>query len=125
MTIETLLDLEAVSLKELVGPLKATGERFYCGKGSGSGRPGNGNVGKEMDGKLYFTEEQVIAHLASCLNLNADGSATQSKAPGGTSKLRMTSGGTKWYMWVVLLTNKSDAKDAFKKLHAGIENEAG
>jgi hypothetical protein len=29
------------------------------------------------------------------------------------------------YMWVVLLTNKSDGEDAFRKLRAGVENEAG
>jgi hypothetical protein len=29
------------------------------------------------------------------------------------------------YMWAVLLANKSDAEDAFRKLCAGVENEAG
>jgi hypothetical protein len=28
------------------------------------------------------------------------------------------------YMWDVLLANKSDAEDTFRKLHTGVENEA-
>ena len=88
MAIETLLDLEAVSLEELVGRLKATEERFDRGKGKGGGGSSSGGIGKEIDGKLYFTEEQVIAHLVSRLNINADGSAARGKAPVGSSKRR-------------------------------------
>jgi transposase InsO family protein len=29
------------------------------------------------------------------------------------------------YMWAVLLANKSDVEDSFRKLHAGVENKAG
>ena len=56
--IETLLDLEAVSLEELVGRLKAVEEWHDRGRGKGGGGSGGGGIGKEIDGKLYFTEEQ-------------------------------------------------------------------
>ena len=64
-----------MSLDELVGRLKATEERLDCTKGKGGGISGSSGASKEIDGKLYFTEEQVNTRLASCLNINADGSA--------------------------------------------------
>ena len=91
VAIETLLDLEDVSLDELVGRLKATEERLNRTKGRGGGGSGSSGAGKEIDGKLYFTEEQVIARLASRLNINSDGSARRGKAPSGPGKRR---GGT-------------------------------
>ncbi|CAD6334069.1 unnamed protein product [Miscanthus lutarioriparius] len=86
-----LLNLEAVSLEELVGWLKAVEERLDRGRGKGGGGSGGGGGGKEIDGKLYFTEEQVMACLVSHLNLNSDGSAGRGKAPVGSGKRR---GGT-------------------------------
>ena len=88
----SLLDLEAVSLEELVGRLKAVEERLDRGRGKGGGGSGGGGVGKEIDGKLYFTEEQVMARLASRLNLNSDGSAGRVKAPAGSGKRRPGTG---------------------------------
>jgi hypothetical protein len=90
VAIETLLDLEDVSLDELVGRLKATEERLNRSKGRGGGGSGGGGAGKEIDGKLYFTEEQVIARLASRLNINSDGSAARDKASSGPGKRRDT-----------------------------------
>jgi hypothetical protein len=84
VAIETLLDLEEVSLDELVGRLKATEERMDRAKSKGGVGPSAG--GKEINDNLYFTEEQVIARLASRLNLNTDGSGTRGRAqadPGG------------------------------------------
>jgi hypothetical protein len=78
VAIETLLDLEEVSLDELVGRLKATEERMDRAKVKGG--IGQSTGGKEINNKLYFTEEQVIAHLESCLNLNTDGSGTRGRA---------------------------------------------
>jgi hypothetical protein len=86
VAIETLLDLEDVSLDELVGRIKATEERLNRSKGRGGGGSGGGAAGKEIDGKLYFTEEQVIARLASRLNI--DGSAARGKASSGPGKRR-------------------------------------
>ncbi|XP_066361070.1 uncharacterized protein [Miscanthus floridulus] len=88
VAIETLLDLEDVSLDELVGRLKATEEHLNRTKGRGGGGSGSSGAGKEIDGKLYFTEEQVIARLASHLNINSDGSARRGKAPSGPGKRR-------------------------------------
>jgi hypothetical protein len=45
--------------------------------------------------------------------------------PGGKHYIMLIVDDMSRYMWVVLLTNKSDAEDAFRKLRAGIENEAG
>ncbi|CAD6256539.1 unnamed protein product [Miscanthus lutarioriparius] len=90
--IETLLDLEAVSLEELVGRLKAVEERLDRGRGKGGGGSGGGGGGKEIIGKLYFTEEQVMARLASRLNLNSDRSAGHGKAPAGSSKRHGSTG---------------------------------
>jgi hypothetical protein len=81
VAIETLLDLEEVSLDELVGRLKATEERMDCTKAKGGVGPSAG--GKEINGKLYFTEEQVIARLASRLNLNTDGLGMRGRAQAG------------------------------------------
>jgi hypothetical protein len=86
VAIETLLDLEDVSLDELVGRLKATEERLNRSKGRGGGGSGGSSAGKEIDGKLYFTEEQVIARLASRLNI--DGSAARGKTSSGPGKRR-------------------------------------
>ncbi|CAD6271618.1 unnamed protein product [Miscanthus lutarioriparius] len=61
-------------------------ERYDRAKGKGGGRTDGNNIGKEIDGKLYFTEEQVIACLTSHLNINADGSTARGKAPSGPSK---------------------------------------
>jgi hypothetical protein len=83
VAIETLLDLEEVSLDELVGRLKATEERMDRMKAKGGVGPSAG--GKEINGKLYFTEEQVIARFASRLNLNTDGSGTRDRAQAGPS----------------------------------------
>jgi hypothetical protein len=78
VAIETLLDLEEVSLDELLGRLKATEERMDRAKAKGGVGPSAG--GKEINDKLYFTEEQVIARLTSRLNLNTDGSGTRDRA---------------------------------------------
>jgi hypothetical protein len=86
VAIETLLDLEDVSLDELVGRLKATKERLNHSKRRGGGGSGGSSTEKEIDGKLYFTEEQVIAHLASRLNI--DGSAARGKTSSGPGKRR-------------------------------------
>jgi hypothetical protein len=83
---ETLLHLEEVSLDELVARLKATEERMDHAKAKGG--VGLSAGGKEINDKLYFTEEQVIAHLASYLNLNTDGSGMHGRAqagPGGAA----------------------------------------
>ncbi|CAD6250987.1 unnamed protein product [Miscanthus lutarioriparius] len=92
VAIETLLDLEDVSLDELVGRLKATEERLNRSKGRGGGGSGSGGAGKEIDGKLYFTEEQVIARLASRLNINADRLAARDKTSSGLRKRRDVDG---------------------------------
>jgi hypothetical protein len=87
--IETLLDLEEVSLDELVGRLKAMEERMDCTKAKGGIRPSAG--GKEINGKLYFTQEQVIARLTSRLNFNTGGTGTRGRAqagPGGRHRGR-------------------------------------
>jgi hypothetical protein len=82
VAIETLLDLEEVSLDELLGWLKATEERMDRAKAKGGVGPSVG--GKEINDKLYFTEEQVIARLTSRLNLNTDGSGTRGRAQAGS-----------------------------------------
>jgi hypothetical protein len=64
VAIKTLLDLESMSLVELVGRLNAMEERYDRAKGKDGGRTGGRSIGKEIDGKLCFTEE-VIACLAS------------------------------------------------------------
>jgi hypothetical protein len=81
VAIETLLDLEEVSLDELIGWLKPTEERMDHVKAKGGIGPSAS--GKEINGKLYFTEEQVIARLASRHNLNTDGSGTHDRAQAG------------------------------------------
>jgi hypothetical protein len=45
--------------------------------------------------------------------------------PGGKRYIMLVVDDMSRYMWVVVLTNKSDAEDAFRKLRVGIENEAG
>ncbi|CAD6250557.1 unnamed protein product [Miscanthus lutarioriparius] len=86
-SIETLLDLEAVSLEELVGRLKAVEESLDRRRGRG-GASGNGGAGKEIDGKLYFTEEQMVARFASRLNLNNDGPGAHGRAQSGSGARR-------------------------------------
>jgi hypothetical protein len=86
VAMETLLDLEEVSLNELVGRLKATEERMDRAKSKGGVRPSAG--GKEINGKLYFIEEQVIARLASRLNLNTNRSGTRGRAQADPSGRR-------------------------------------
>ncbi|CAD6225129.1 unnamed protein product [Miscanthus lutarioriparius] len=68
------------------GRLKAIEERLDHGRGKGGGGSGGGGVGKEIDGKLYFTKEQVMARLTFRLNLNSDGSAGRGKRRGGTGR---------------------------------------
>jgi hypothetical protein len=95
VAIETLLDLEEVSLDELVGRLKATEERMDRTKAKGGVEPSAG--GKEINGKLYFTEEQVIACLTSRLNLSTDGSGTRGRAQAGPSGHRGRRGHGRWH----------------------------
>jgi hypothetical protein len=45
--------------------------------------------------------------------------------PGGKRYIMLVVDDMSRYMWAVLLANKSDAEDAFRKLRAGVENEAG
>jgi hypothetical protein len=45
--------------------------------------------------------------------------------PGGKRYIMLVVDDMSRYMWVVVLTNKSDVEDAFRKLRVGIENEAG
>jgi hypothetical protein len=45
--------------------------------------------------------------------------------PGGKRYIMLIVDDMSGYMWAVLLTNNSDVEDVFRKLHAGIENEAG
>ena len=45
--------------------------------------------------------------------------------PGGKKYIMLVVDDFSRYMWAVLLANKSDAENAFKRLRAGVENEAG
>jgi hypothetical protein len=44
--------------------------------------------------------------------------------PGGKRYIMLVVDDMSRYMWAVLLTNKSDVEDTFKKLRASVENEA-
>jgi hypothetical protein len=43
--------------------------------------------GKEINDKLYFTEEQLIAHLACRLNCNTDGLGMRDRAQAGPVRM--------------------------------------
>jgi hypothetical protein len=67
MSIETLLDLESISVDELVGRLKPTEERIN--------RNGGGTIAS-----LHLTEDELIAKITSRLKIAGGGNTDQQKA---------------------------------------------
>jgi hypothetical protein len=67
MSIETLLDLESISVDELVGRLKPTEERI------------NRNGGRTI-ASLHLTEDELIAKITSRLKIAGGGNTDQQKA---------------------------------------------
>ncbi|WVZ94772.1 hypothetical protein U9M48_040631 [Paspalum notatum var. saurae] len=64
-SIETLLDLEDVTVEELIGRLKATEER-------------HGYNGNDTIAKLNLTEDELVARISSRLQLTGGGSGSSS-----------------------------------------------
>jgi len=75
MAIETLLDLDALSVDELVGRLKAAEERYDL-----TGTPG-GPIAR-----LNLSEEELVARVASRLQLSGEGTAVGRRPQSSTSR---------------------------------------
>jgi hypothetical protein len=76
MAIETLLELGEVSIKELVGRLKAAEERYVLT---------NGGVGVAQ---LNLTEDELVMRLSKRLQINTDKGAGSSGASGSQTRGR-------------------------------------
>jgi hypothetical protein len=63
MAIKTLLDLNTLSVEELIGQLKAIKERYDLSDG------GSGSMAS-----LNLTEDELVAHVMSQLQLSGEGS---------------------------------------------------
>lgn len=81
MAIETMLDINDMSVDELIGRLKAAEERYGL----------NGGGGGSM-ASLNLTKEELVAKVMSRLQLSGDGCSGGGKTP-STNQRRWCAGG--------------------------------